>query len=118
MTALTDELAEELRTAVAWTRHGIALGWRRVRRSEAGEGVISAAIAVLVMAFMGAAMWFAFSRTMNTTQSKVDTNVNQLGSNSGGGGTGGVGGSGTGGTGTGAGGTGGGGSGTGGTAGP
>jgi hypothetical protein len=65
-------------------------------RSEAGEGVISAAIAVLVMAFLGAAMWFAFSRTMDTAQSKVDNNVSQLGTdNGGGGGTGIVGGTGT-----------------------
>jgi len=42
--------------------------------------VISAAIAVLIMAFLGAAMWFAFSHTMNTAQSKVDQNVSQLGS--------------------------------------
>jgi hypothetical protein len=31
---------------------------------ERGEGVISAAIAVLVMAFIGVGMWVAFSPTM------------------------------------------------------
>jgi hypothetical protein len=98
MTAKTEQLTEELRTAVAWARHGAVLAWRRVRRSEVGEGVISAAIAVLIMAFLGAAMWFAFSRTMNTAQSKVDNNVNQLGTNNGGGATGGVGGTGSAGT--------------------
>ena len=77
-----------------WLVRQTALGaWRRrVHKGERGEGVISAAIAVLVMAFLGAAMWFAFNGTMHTAQSKVDTNVNSIGS-------GGVGGSGTGGAG-------------------
>ncbi len=68
----------------------------RRRRTERGEGVISAAIAVLIMAFLGAAMWFAFSNTMNHAQSKVDSNVTSIGSDGGGGSPtgGGVGGSG------------------------
>jgi hypothetical protein len=81
-----------LRAVTAGWRHTASLAWRRVRRAETGEGVISAAIAVLIMAFLGAAMWFAFSHTMNTAQSKVDQNVSQLGSDQGAG-TGGVGGS-------------------------
>jgi hypothetical protein len=68
--------------------------WHRVRRTERGEGVISAAIAVLIMAFLGAAMWFAFNGTMNTATSKVNNNVSQLGSNSPAGGSAGVGGTG------------------------
>ncbi len=52
-------------------------------RSESGEGVVSAAIAVLIMAFLGVAMWVAFSHTMNTAQSRVDTNVSRLGSTQG-----------------------------------
>ena len=51
------------------------------------------------MAFLGAAMWFAFNGTMHTAQSKVDTNVNSIGSGAGGSGPGS--GAGTGGTGTG-----------------
>jgi hypothetical protein len=66
-----------------------------IRRSEAGEGVISAAIAVLVMAFLGVAMWAAFNLTMKGATSKVDNNVSQLGTNNGGASTGGVGGTGT-----------------------
>ena len=58
---------------------GFVMLWVRARRSERGEGVISAAIAVLVMAFLGAAMWVAFSGTMHSAQSKVDTNVNSIG---------------------------------------
>ena len=59
---------------------------------ELRSRLLRAAIAVLIMAFLGAAMWFAFSHTMNTAQSKVDQNVSQLGSDQGAG-TGGVGGS-------------------------
>ena len=54
------------------------------QRDERGEGVISAAIAVLVMAFLGAAMWVAFNGTMNKAQTKVDNNVTTIGSDSGG----------------------------------
>ena len=82
-----------LRGALGLARLGVTLAWRRARRSEIGEGVISAAIAVLVMAFLGAAMWIAFNGTMHSAQSKVDTNVNSIGSG-GGTGTGGAGGSG------------------------
>lgn len=46
---------------------------------EAGEGVISAAIAVLIMAFLGALMWVGFKATLGNTQSNVDTQVNQIG---------------------------------------
>ena len=86
-----------------WLARRAVLGaWRRVRISQRGEGVISAAIAVLVMAFLGAAMWFAFNGTMHTAQSKVDTNVNSIGSGAAVGGSGsggGTGGSGAGGSG-------------------
>ena len=46
------------------------------RRSERGEGVISAAIAVLVMAFLGVAMWVAFRITFQHTATNVDHQVN------------------------------------------
>ena len=94
MTTVIRSMGDELRTTAGLAGIGVRLAWQRVRRSEIGEGVISAAIAVLIMAFLGAAMWFAFNHTMNTAQSKVDTNVNQLGTNSAGGGGGGVGGTG------------------------
>jgi hypothetical protein len=43
---------------------------------ERGEGVISSAIAVLIMAFLGVAMWVAFSTTFNHASSNVDHQVN------------------------------------------
>ena len=43
------------------------------RWDERGEGVISAAIAVLIMAFLGAGMWLAFSTIFdNTTESACE----------------------------------------------
>jgi hypothetical protein len=51
----------------------------RLRRSEAGEGVISAAIAVLVMAFIGVMMWVAFSGSFDRAASSVDERIDQIG---------------------------------------
>ncbi|MGI8492009.1 MAG: hypothetical protein ACR2KC_02985 [Acidimicrobiales bacterium] len=46
------------------------------RREERGEGVISAAIAVLVMAFLGVGMWIAFNATFQHAAKNVDNQVN------------------------------------------
>ena len=54
-----------------WVRYHVARG-----RDERGEGVISAAIAVLIMAFLGVGMWVAFNATFSTAQKNVDTKVN------------------------------------------
>ena len=51
----------------------------RVTRSELGEGVISAAIAVLIMAFLGVAVWGGFKLTFDRTQKNVDQQVDQIG---------------------------------------
>ena len=55
----------------------------RVQRDERGEGVISAAIAVLVMAFIGVGMWVAFSSTFQHAAKHVDNQVNCIGQTSG-----------------------------------
>ena len=52
---------------------------RRIRNDERGEGVISLAIGVLIMAFLGAGMWVVFNTTMKTTETKVDNQVTQIG---------------------------------------
>jgi hypothetical protein len=52
-------------------------------RDEAGEGVISTAIAVLIMAFIGAAMWVAFNGTFTSAQETIDQQVEQIGSTGG-----------------------------------
>ena len=51
----------------------------RVVRSEIGEGVISAAIAVLIMAFLGVAVWGGFKLTFDKTQKNVNEQVDLIG---------------------------------------
>jgi hypothetical protein len=48
-----------------------------LRRDERGEGVISAAIAVLIMAFIGVGMWVAFNATFQTTAKNVNNQINK-----------------------------------------
>jgi hypothetical protein len=54
----------------------------RRRRDERGEGVISAAIAVLIMAFIGVGMWVAFNSMFQQTAKNVDNQVNCIGKSS------------------------------------
>ena len=63
----------------------ITVGLLRARlveryRDEVGEGVISTAIAVLIMALIGGAMWVAFSGVFDTASERTTDNVNQIGS--------------------------------------
>jgi hypothetical protein len=46
---------------------------------DRGEGVISAAIAVLIMAFLGAAMWVGFNRMWQSTEATTNEKVEQIG---------------------------------------
>ncbi len=48
-------------------------------RDDRGEGVISVAIAVLIMAFLGAAMWLGFQQMWRTTDNTTNTKVQQIG---------------------------------------
>ena len=54
-------------------------GRHRRRLDERGEGVISAAIAVLVVASVGALMWFGFQRLWERTETKTTEQVEQIG---------------------------------------
>ena len=47
--------------------------------AEHGEGVISTAIAVLVMAIIGLAMWVTFDRVFNDAGDRVEDNVQDIG---------------------------------------
>ncbi len=49
------------------------------RMGDRGEGVISAAIAVLIVAFLGAAMWVAFDAIWGNAETKIETQVNRIG---------------------------------------
>jgi len=62
------------------TKGATAAVSRRLRLAgDAGEGVISAAIAVLIMAFLGAAMWVGFQRMWRTTETTTNQKVEQIG---------------------------------------
>lgn len=52
----------------------------RLARDERGEGVISAAIAVLIMAFLGAAMWVGFKSIWGSAEKNTSTQVGSIGS--------------------------------------
>ena len=69
-----------LQSGVVHTRQEIA---RRLdldrRRNELGEGVISAAIAVLVIAVVGAAMYAAFNGLFTSASDKAKAKVDGIG---------------------------------------
>jgi TRAP-type C4-dicarboxylate transport system permease small subunit len=48
-------------------------------RSERAEGVISTAIAVLIIAFLGIALWTGFDSMMNDATDRTRTQVEQIG---------------------------------------
>lgn len=54
------------------------------RSRERGEGVISAAIAVLIMAFLGAAMWVGFNAIWGDAEENIGDQVQQIGDDTGG----------------------------------
>ncbi len=46
---------------------------------DRGEGVISTAIAVLITAFIGAAMWVAFDRIWGNAEANIEGEVGRIG---------------------------------------
>jgi hypothetical protein len=65
--------------ADATLRSHVAGRLARLRRDDRGEGVISVAIAVLIMAFLGAAMWVGFQQMWKSTEATTNTKVQQIG---------------------------------------
>lgn len=51
----------------------------KLTASDAGEGVVSAAIAVLIFAFLGVILWVAFKATMGTATTTINAQVAKLG---------------------------------------
>ena len=49
------------------------------RRGDRGEGVISTAIAVLIIAFLGAAMWVGFNTIWENAEDGITEQVNLIG---------------------------------------
>ena len=71
-------LATAARHPTRWA-HAHALAVLDRRLGERGEGVISTAIAVLVMAFLGAAMWLAFRDMFAAAADSTRTKVEEIG---------------------------------------
>jgi hypothetical protein len=69
------ERALQVWVAVEVTRFAV----RRRLTDERGEGVISTAIAVLIMALIGLLMWTVFQRVFNDAGDKIESNVNNIG---------------------------------------
>jgi hypothetical protein len=71
--------------AYVMTRHADFVRWWTLpptttrARGDRGEGVISAAIAVLIMAFLGALMWVAFQTMWSNTQAKTEQQIEKIG---------------------------------------
>ena len=56
------------------------LGSERGRaRGDRGEGVISTAIAVLIVAFIGAAMWVSFNSIWADAEGNIEREVGNIG---------------------------------------
>jgi len=57
----------------------MARGQAAIERSERGEGVVSLAIGVVIMAFLGVMLWIAFKATLGSATDNVNQQVAKLG---------------------------------------
>lgn len=80
MHPLTDTIDRHGLAAYSWLRSGAVATIHRLGGDDRGEGVISAAIVVLIMAFLGAAMWAAFNVLFDDAASQTSTEVGKIGS--------------------------------------
>lgn len=71
-------MREALVRAFVWQQTARLAIRHRVVSDEAGEGVISAAIAVLVMAFLGVLMWQLFGDTLRRANGDVNNKLSDL----------------------------------------
>ncbi len=69
--------------AFAWLQLQLLVGLINNRTgrfvSDRGEGVISTAIAVLIIAFLGALMWAAFQTIWKGAEGNIKTQVDKIG---------------------------------------
>ena len=61
-----------------WQRTARAAVVARLAHDERGEGVISTAIAVLVMAFLGVLMWQLFQGTLIKSNTNVNDQIDKI----------------------------------------
>ena len=64
----------------AFVRSGLVHARHRLESDDRGEGVISAAIVVLIMAFLGVLMWGAFKLLFENASTNTSNQVDQIGS--------------------------------------
>lgn len=60
-----------------WVSAGVARA--RLVTDERGEGVVSLAIGVVIMAFLGVLLWVAFKATLGSATNNVNQQVAKLG---------------------------------------
>lgn len=68
-----------LRVAVWLSAWRTTLTDRCATADERGEGVISMAIAILIVAFLGAAAWLAFKGLLDGTKAKAEIQLDKVG---------------------------------------
>ena len=66
--------------AYTWVRSALIHTRHRLETEDNGEGVISAAIVVLIMAFLGVLMWGAFKLLFQNASTNTSNQVDQIGS--------------------------------------
>ncbi|HEU5150768.1 MAG TPA: hypothetical protein VFU19_09735 [Iamia sp.] len=66
--------------AYTWVRSQLVHHRHRMATDDRGEGVISAAIVVLIMAFLGVLMWGAFKLLFQNASTNTSNQVDQIGS--------------------------------------
>ncbi len=71
-------MSELMLRAYVWQHTTRFSVYNRVVKDEHGEGVISAAIAVLVMAFLGVLMWTLFKDTLTKTNTNVNNQIDKI----------------------------------------
>lgn len=71
-------MSEHMLALYVWQASARVALAARVARDERGEGVISAAIAVLVMAFLGVLMWQLFGDTLRKANSNVNNRLDEM----------------------------------------
>lgn len=68
-------------TSIAWliaTVYATTHSNRGRLQGDRGEGVISAAIAVLIMAFLGALMWVGFQTMWQRTEQRTNQQIDHI----------------------------------------
>jgi hypothetical protein len=61
-------------------RHRLGTRWRVRTADDRGEGVVSAAIVVLIMAGLGALMWVGFRTMWEDVESDTNDRISEVGS--------------------------------------